>query len=355
MGRLVFSSIVVLLFLYVIYPFIIPVVMGGILAVLVQPLAIWLKKRKLSPALTAALLTLLMAVVVVLPTAFLIFFAAETGVDQFRLLPSWARHAEGGTQFYDRIIHLGFIENAIKWISIWVPIQSTQLMEASRSILISIGARLANAFGGFLSSIPSITLATIVSVVSMFFFLVDYERIVIFIRKNSFFNKVQTESIIRSFGSMCRSVILATVVSGAAQAIVFSLACLFTGTSNVALIGLSVFICSFLPLVGSTPATFSVVIYMFANGNSIESLILVIVATLVTIIDNLIRPMVLKGAGDLHPLLAFIAAFGGLKTLGVAGMFIGPIIAGLFVVTFKILIEQDLKKELKTNYNLDQS
>jgi predicted PurR-regulated permease PerM len=147
--------------------------------------------------------------------------------------------------------------------------------------------------------------------------------------------------------SSLEQIILATVVSGAAQALLFSLACLFTGTPNVALIGLSVFVCSFLPLVGSLPATASVVIYMFAAGNTTETIVLGIVALLVTVIDNLIRPWVLKGAGGLHPLLAFIAIFGGLKTLGVPGIFMGPIIAGLFVVTFKILIENDLKLELK--------
>jgi predicted PurR-regulated permease PerM len=40
-------------------------------------------------------------------------------------------------------------------------------------------------------------------------------------------------------------------------------------------------------------------------------------------------------------LLAFVSAFGGLQTLGFSGVFIGPIIAAMFVVTAQILFRGD--------------
>ncbi|RYZ70848.1 MAG: AI-2E family transporter, partial [Proteobacteria bacterium] len=46
--------------------------------------------------------------------------------------------------------------------------------------------------------------------------------------------------------------------------------------------------------------------------------------------DNIVRPYVLKGGAEMHPLIGFVAAFGALDMIGFYGLFIGPIVAGLF-------------------------
>ena len=61
------------------------------------------------------------------------------------------------------------------------------------------------------------------------------------------------------------------------------------------------------------------------------ALVLLVAAMGVSLVDNVVRPWVLKGTGNLHPFLAFIAAFGGLQVFGFAGVFLGPILAGLCV------------------------
>ena len=49
----------------------------------------------------------------------------------------------------------------------------------------------------------------------------------------------------------------------------------------------------------------------------------------VSVIDNVIKPMVLHGRSNLHPLLALLSILGGVKVLGPIGIFVGPM-----VVTF---------------------
>ncbi|MBC7692833.1 MAG: AI-2E family transporter [Methylotenera sp.] len=132
-------------------------------------------------------------------------------------------------------------------------------------------------------------------------------------RANSVYDSVQTERLIRAFAGMCRSVILATVISGFVQASIFSLVYMGFGLGNVGLIAFLVFLCSFIPL---------------------------IVAAFVGVIDNFIRPAVLRGSANLHPLLAFVAAFGGLQVFGFSGVFLGPIIAGMFVITVENLLSK---------------
>lgn len=49
-------------------------------------------------------------------------------------------------------------------------------------------------------------------------------------------------------------------------------------------------------------------------------------AAVMTVGDNLIQPAVIGGAVELPFLLAFVGAFGGLATMGLVGLFIGPVI-----------------------------
>ena len=46
--------------------------------------------------------------------------------------------------------------------------------------------------------------------------------------------------------------------------------------------------------------------------------------------DNVVRPYVLKGGSEMHPLIGFVSAFGALATIGFYGLFIGPVVAGFF-------------------------
>jgi len=67
-------------------------------------------------------------------------------------------------------------------------------------------------------------------------------------------------------------------------------------------------------------------------GHTTTGIILLTTAFVVAGLDNLIRPWFLRGSANLHPLLAFVATLGGLQMIGFSGVFIGPIIAALFLL-----------------------
>ena len=46
-------------------------------------------------------------------------------------------------------------------------------------------------------------------------------------------------------------------------------------------------------------------------------------------IDNFLKPMILKGAMQVHPLVAFLAVFGGLLSFGPSGILLGPLVLSL--------------------------
>jgi predicted PurR-regulated permease PerM len=52
--------------------------------------------------------------------------------------------------------------------------------------------------------------------------------------------------------------------------------------------------------------------------------------------DNFVRPIVLKGRGEMHPLVSLVAIFGGLQMFGFFGVFFGPIVAAVVITLLQV-------------------
>jgi predicted PurR-regulated permease PerM len=53
-------------------------------------------------------------------------------------------------------------------------------------------------------------------------------------------------------------------------------------------------------------------------------------------VDNVVKPLFLRGNTRIHPLLIFLAVFGGLSRFGVPGALVGPLIVAFFLAAYTI-------------------
>jgi predicted PurR-regulated permease PerM len=60
-------------------------------------------------------------------------------------------------------------------------------------------------------------------------------------------------------------------------------------------------------------------------------------AFIVSLSDNVVKPFVLHGQSQLHPLLALLSILGGVEALGPVGILVGPMIVVFLQVTLNIL------------------
>jgi predicted PurR-regulated permease PerM len=349
-GRKVFATLVIIAFIYVASPLIFPIAMGGIFAVLFSPWLSRMQGRRIPKPLASAILTLGVTVVFILPISFLIFYVAKTGVQQlqaFRNAPVVAGLAPSGDGFLDVLMNHPQVHRILLSITKLFPVDMPSLSTAFHDSAGIVGTRLAEILAGLLGQLPGMLMGLLVVVLSLYFLLIDGHRLAKFFRRNQVFTPQQTDRLITTVAEMCRSVILASVISGTAQALIELIACVCTGTPNAFIIAMLVFIASFIPVIGSMPITLGVAFQQLMEGNKGTGIALIIVFVVIISVDNVIRPAFLKGSANLHPLLAFVAAFGGLQTMGFLGVFFGPIIAALFVVTVNILTQPDEIIEVK--------
>lgn len=309
--------------------------MGGVLSVLFMPLLLKIEKRKLPTSLAAAIMTFGITIVLIFPISILTFSAAKSGLAQ---LQGWKKPVGTGSGLRDSFIHSVPVHHLLTSVTNLVPVEISDLTETVEGLIDGVGSRMADLLGGLLGQLPGMLMGLLVTMVSIYFFMVDGRRLAALIRKNTIFTTKETDRLLKTLSDTCRSVILAAVVSGAAQAFLEIIGCVISGTPNFLFIGLFVFLGSFIPLVGTSPVLVIVALQQFFQGRKAAAIILLVTALLVISIDNLIRPLFLKGSAHLHPLVAFIAAFGGLQTMGFLGVFLGPIVAALFVTTLDVFM-----------------
>jgi predicted PurR-regulated permease PerM len=342
-ARNAFLIALLVLFVLVCAPLITPVAMGGVFAILFWPVLQWMERVRVPERLGALVVTLAFSLLVLLPLTILVIFSARSGFELFKQLQSrWQVNPPlaPGQDWTDVLAQQPWLSKWVQKLGGYFPIKGEELLSTAADALKLAGIKLGEFLGGFVGKVPGMVLAVVVIIVSLYFFLVDGRRLVQFAKKNSFFESKQTDQLLQSLASMARSVIFASVLGGVVQTLIMVLGLAIVGYPNLGLIGFLVFLTSFIPLVGSAPVTFGVTLLAWSQLGSSSGSVILASAILTSVADNLVRPWVLKGGANLHPLIGFIAAFGGLQLLGLSGLFLGPIVAGLFMTVVTLHSKQ---------------
>ena len=95
-------------------------------------------------------------------------------------------------------------------------------------------------------------------------------------------------------------------------------------------------IVAILPAMGTPLILIPAAIIMFAMGNFWQSMVLFAGTGVISIVDNILRPMLVGRDTQMHPLIIFFSTLGGILIFGVSGFVIGPVIAALHLSVLSI-------------------
>ncbi|MEZ6052002.1 MAG: AI-2E family transporter [Planctomycetaceae bacterium] len=217
-----------------------------------------------------------------------------------------------------------------------------QLGERMRGSLENLASR---SLGGhtfdFLSSSVAAVISAIVSflvfVIALYYFLADGTTLLAATEKLIPVHAEYQRQMLDEFARVVRSVVMATFFAGLVQGIATVAALwVFKFDHLLVLLALSV-LSSLIPLLGTWLVWGPCALWLLWNGHWIQALLLTLYgAIFVGLLDNVVRTYVLNSNTKLHPLLAFISVLGGLQTMGLWGMFIGPIVASCLHALVKI-------------------
>lgn len=130
---------------------------------------------------------------------------------------------------------------------------------------------------------------------------------------------------IRLAGAAIRAVALGIVVTAVVQSALGGVGLWIAGVPSAGILtALMVMLClaqlgPFLPMLGG-------VVWLFQNDMKLAAILLLVWAVLVAMLDNLLRPMLIKRGVNLSMLLILSGVLGGMFAFGIVGLFIGPVI-----------------------------
>lgn len=92
-----------------------------------------------------------------------------------------------------------------------------------------------------------------------------------------------------------------------------------------------------LPVVGAALAYVPLAIIFFANGQTLQGVLMLIYGFgIIGLVDNVFRFTLARKIGNVHPLITVFGVIVGLKLFGFIGLIFGPLLISLFILLLKI-------------------
>lgn len=135
-------------------------------------------------------------------------------------------------------------------------------------------------------------------------------------------------------GQAIRGVAVGVVVTALIQSCLGGLGLAIAGVPAAAVLTAVMFMLC-LAQIGPVLVLVPAVIWLYWTGQSLWGTVLLVWTVLVGLIDNILRPALIKRGCDLPLLLVFAGVIGGLASLGILGIFIGP---AVLAVTFRLAV-----------------
>jgi predicted PurR-regulated permease PerM len=192
-----------------------------------------------------------------------------------------------------------------------------------------------------LGSVSQFLLMFGVMLVALYFLLRDGPRLVSWLDDHLPLRSGQLRNILDQLRVVSRSVVGAHFATGGVQTLVATLGYYIAHVPSPLLFGVVTLAVSFIPSIGTALVGLPLVGLLWIIGRSGSAIFLLVWTTLVTgLIDNLIRPWLVRGGTQLHGALIFFSLLGGVLAFGPIGIMLGPLAFALFLSTTSIARRQ---------------
>lgn len=316
----------------IIRPFLTPIILGAMLVTLTFPTFRRVRSQLRDRSPVAAIVMLVAITVLIILPAFILVLLLVQQADAL------IQHFQSGEA--QQILARIDLSGRLEWVRRWVPSFDPASVSPQRLILPVVremSGWVARNGAMLLGGLAGLLVGFFLVLLSAYFFYVEGESIM-------------TELAIlsplpprydREFAEQFKSVIDATfrghVLTGLAQGVVTTIGLLIAGVPAWLFWGALATVMSLLPLIGAAAVWVPAAIYLYAAaamGHAAywQPIFLTIWGLgAVSVIDNIVRPLAMRGKSQLPAIPLLIAVLGGMQAFGFVGLVIGPLVFSLFM------------------------
>ncbi|MDZ7631705.1 MAG: AI-2E family transporter [Gemmatimonadaceae bacterium] len=314
--------------LWAMLPFAPGILGAAVFYVLTIPAFRWMVARKVPRSLAAMVLLLVVLLVILVPGGALVTVLIDE-------IPAAIRGLDAGP-----------LVKRVQGLRVGPINVAEQLSRASGTISQWVSSQVLGAVGGAARG----TLNLVISLLGLYYLLLAAEDVWPRIKRYLPFTDDDSEDLRVKFYEVTMATALGVVVVAVAQGALVGAAFMVLGLPNSIVWGTVTAIASVLPLFGSALVWVPACIALFATGNVGQAVGLGIFGgVVVSNVDNIMRPIVSKRVGNLHPLTTLLGAFAGIEYVGLIGILLGPLAITWFL---ELMVIYDKEYGLTDRFSL---
>ncbi len=221
--------------------------------------------------------------------------------------------------------------------SLLSPEMSSSLVDNIRSSVSNLILNFLGKFNSFITELPILFLKLAVTIFVFFFSLRDGEKAIAYLKSVSPLKKETEEKFFKKFRDVTNSVLLGQIFVGVVQGTVAGIGFFVFGIPNALLLTLLSVLASIIPMIGPSIIWVPTLIFLLVSGRTETAFIFLIYNLFFTsLIDNIIRPMIVSKRTQINIAIIIIGMIGGILVFGIIGLIIGPLILAYVLLVIEI-------------------
>lgn len=194
------------------------------------------------------------------------------------------------------------------------------------------GGKAAGAVGAAVSATGSLLFLGAMMTIAFYCLLNEGEKLVAWLDANSPLRRGRTVELLTAVRQVSSSVLKSTLITSTVQAAVALVGYLIARVPYPLFFAAVTFFIAFIPAVGAGSVCLAAAGLLLLTGHQYMALFLAIWAlTAVALIDNVIKPFLIKDEVHMHGAIVFFALLGGLAAFGAVGLLLGPVVVALLL------------------------
>ncbi len=330
--------LVVLGFAFVItLPFVYPIAAAIVLAVVFYPvhqrILDWTKGKSGRASLLSTLALLFLFGV---PLFVIIMLAANEAVTAAQYLTRRSAEQGGFTLFLTTIAQRG-----LNFIGRWVDVSKYDIQGAVSSHVQQASVWVLGSGAQILSNFARLIAKSLIALVVVFFLFRDGRDWIHRAEEVIPLSPEQARKLVSNISDTIVANVYGILSVGLAQGVLTGIALAIVSAQSPLLLGLCAAFASIIPVVGAALVWVPAGLYLLFTGSMWKGVfVLAWGALVISTADNIIRPWVVSGKVELHPLVLLFFILGGVQAFGFIGLFLGPVIASVLAVLFGMIREE---------------
>jgi len=331
--RFVFVLLIASLLLvgYVAWQLATALLLAAVLAVVLAPvqarLSRWLRGRR---GIAAGLLVLAVLFLVVGPLLGLTAFLVKEAADGVRFILETVR-SEGVAGLVERLPGPFdvYARSALERLG--------DLGQLFQKHATEQGPRAASAVASALAATGSLVFDLAMMLIALYFLLVNGKDFLAWLFSVSPLHPTQTRELMAEFRKVSYAVIVATLATAAVQAAVAFIGYLIARVPHPMFFATLTFFVAMIPAIGAAGVCLFAALILLATGHPYMSLFLAVWGVAVVgLIDNVVKPFLIKGELEMGGALVFFALIGGIGAFGMVGLLVGPLALAAFLTLLRM-------------------